>query len=221
MCIRDSYYTPLQKCLPLSPVRHYFSQKFIKSPLVIRVYEVAHLVGRHVLYTFSGPFKEPPVQCDGAPVHLAHTPAGPHIPYGQLRHRKAILLKSGTDLLLSLIHISIGTDENYSARGSINIYGGTVESTESYQGINAVNGTSDFRVNIYGGTVHGRYAVNLGSNAKLTLSGAPTLTGTTAALRLYTAANTAANAAKVDATGYTGGLLTVSEDDPSSAVRCV
>ena len=54
--------------------------------------------------------------------------------------------------------------------------------------------------------------MNLGEYAKLTLSGSPVLDGTTADLLLYTAAGTAADSAKVDATNYTGTKELTVED---------
>jgi len=69
-------------------------------------------------------------------------------------------------------------------------------------------------IGIYGGTISGgAYAVDLGGNAKLTLAGSPALAGTTAALKLYTKSGTTLDNAAVDATDYTGGELTVQEDD--------
>lgn len=131
-------------------------------------------------------------------------------------------LYSGT---ITAAKTAIGTAmDNINDRptGRVNIYGGTVESTDSsgYQGINAVNANKGFQVNIYGGSVRsGRYAVNLGSIAKLTLSGKPTLSGKTAALLLYTKANTLLTNAKVDATGYTGGALKVQENTSPSSLE--
>ena len=112
---------------------------------------------------------------------------------------------------ISAPNTAIGTT---TASGSVNIYGGTVQNTgNKHQGIRAVDGLPGFAVSIYGGTITGKYAVNLGEYAKLTLSGSPVLDGTTADLLLYTAARTAADSAKVDATNYTGTKeLTVEED---------
>ena len=112
---------------------------------------------------------------------------------------------------ISAPNTAIGTTRAY---GSVNIYGGTVQNTgNKHQGIRAVGGFPGFAVSIYGGTITGKYAVNLGEYAKLTLSGSPVLDGTTADLLLYTAAGTAADSAKVDATNYTGTKeLTVEED---------
>ena len=112
---------------------------------------------------------------------------------------------------ISAPNTAIGTT---TASGSVNIYGGTVQNTgNKHQGIRAVDGLPGFAVSIYGGTITGKYAVNLGEYAKLTLSGSPVLDGTMADLLLYTAAGTAADSAKVDATNYTGTKeLTVEED---------
>src|SRR5699024_8468556 len=78
-------------------------------------------------------------------------------------------------------------------------------------------GVSGFQVRIYGGTVtSGRYAVNLGSAAALTLSGSPALSGTTSDLLLSTQSGTVLTATKVDATGYTGETVTVWENNLNS-----
>lgn len=70
------------------------------------------------------------------------------------------------------------------------------------------------QISIYGGTISGgAYAVDLGGNAKLTLAGSPDLSGTKAALKLYTKSGTTLENAAVDATAYTGGSLTVEEDN--------
>lgn len=69
-------------------------------------------------------------------------------------------------------------------------------------------------IGIYGGTISGgAYAVDLGGNAKLTLAGSPALSGTSAALKLYTQGGTTLENAAVDATAYTGGSLVVEEAD--------
>ena len=75
------------------------------------------------------------------------------------------------------------------------------------------------QISIYGGTISGgEYAVDLGGNAKLTLAGSPTLSGTSAALKLYTQSGTTLDNAAVDATDYTGGQLDVEEANvPSGA----
>ena len=82
-------------------------------------------------------------------------------------------------------------------------------------GITATGG----HISIYGGTLSGgAYAVDLGGNAKLTLAGSPALSGTSAALKLYTKSGTTLENAAVDATDYTGGSLEVEENDvPSGA----
>lgn len=70
------------------------------------------------------------------------------------------------------------------------------------------------QISIYGGTISGgAYAVDLGENAKLTLAGSPDLSGTKAALKLYTKSGTTLENAAVDATAYTGGSLEVEEND--------
>lgn len=70
------------------------------------------------------------------------------------------------------------------------------------------------QIGIYGGTISdGAYAVDLGGNAKLTLAGSPALSGTTAALKLYTKSGTTLDNAAVDATDYTGGSLEVEENN--------
>ena len=70
------------------------------------------------------------------------------------------------------------------------------------------------QISIYGGTISGgAYAVDLGGSAKLTLAGSPDLSGTKAALKLYTKSGTTLENAAVDATDYTGGSLTVEEAD--------
>ena len=77
-------------------------------------------------------------------------------------------------------------------------------------GITATGG----HISIYGGTLSGgAYAVDLGGNAKLTLAGSPALSGTSAALKLYTKSGTTLENAAVDATDYTGGSLEVEEND--------
>ena len=77
-------------------------------------------------------------------------------------------------------------------------------------GITATGGN----IGIYGGTIsNGAYAVDLGGSATLTLSGSPVLTGTVAALKLYTQSGTTLENAAVDATDYTGGSLVVEEND--------
>ncbi len=77
-------------------------------------------------------------------------------------------------------------------------------------GITATGG----QIGIYGGTISGgAYAVDLGGDATLTLAGSPALSGTSAALKLYTKSGTTLENAAVDATDYTGGELTVQEDD--------
>lgn len=77
-------------------------------------------------------------------------------------------------------------------------------------GITATGGN----IGIYGGTISGgAYAVDLGGNAKLTLAGSPALSGTSAALKLYTQGGTTLDDAAVDATDYTGGSLEVEEND--------
>ena len=77
-------------------------------------------------------------------------------------------------------------------------------------GITATGG----HIGIYGGTISdGAYAVDLGGNAKLTLAGNPVLSGTTAALKLYTQSGTMLENAAVDATDYTGESLDVEEND--------
>ena len=77
-------------------------------------------------------------------------------------------------------------------------------------GITATGG----HISIYGGTLSGgAYAVDLGGNAKLTLAGSPALSGTSAALKLYTQSGTTLENAAVDATDYTGGSLEVEEND--------
>lgn len=77
-------------------------------------------------------------------------------------------------------------------------------------GITATGG----QIGIYGGPISGgAYAVDLGGDAKLTLAGSPALSGTAAALKLYTKSGTTLDNAAVDATDYTGGELTVQEDD--------
>lgn len=69
-------------------------------------------------------------------------------------------------------------------------------------------------ISIYGGTLSGgAYAVDLGGSAKLTLTGSPALSGTTAALKLYTQSGTTLENAAVDATDYTGDPLTVEENN--------
>ena len=82
-------------------------------------------------------------------------------------------------------------------------------------GITATGGN----IGIYGGTISGgAYAVDLGGNAKLTLAGSPSLSGNTAALKLYTKSGTTLENAAVDATDYTGDPLNVEEDNvPSGA----
>ena len=70
------------------------------------------------------------------------------------------------------------------------------------------------QISIYGGTISGgAYAVDLGGNVKLTLAGSPALSGTKAALKLYTQSGTTLENAAVDATDYNGGLLEVEEAD--------
>lgn len=82
-------------------------------------------------------------------------------------------------------------------------------------GVTATGGA----VHIYGGTISGgEYAVNLGKNAALTLSGNPALSGTAADLKLYTQSGTTVDNAGVDATGYTGDPLEVEETDIPSGV---
>ena len=77
-------------------------------------------------------------------------------------------------------------------------------------GITATGG----HISIYGGEISGEeYAVDLGGNAKLTLSGSPVLSGTTAALKLYTQSGTTLENAAVDATAYTGESLEVEENN--------
>lgn len=77
-------------------------------------------------------------------------------------------------------------------------------------GITATGGN----IGIYGGTLSGgAYAVDLGGSAKLTLAGSPALSGTSAALKLYTQSGTTLENAAVDATNYTGGSLEVEEND--------
>lgn len=77
-------------------------------------------------------------------------------------------------------------------------------------GITATGG----QISICGGTISGgAYAVDLGGNAKLTLAGSPALSGTSAALKLYTKSGTALENAAVDATDYTGESLAVEEND--------
>ena len=77
-------------------------------------------------------------------------------------------------------------------------------------GITATGG----HISIYGGTLSGgAYAVDLGGSAKLTLAGSPALSGTSAALKLYTQSGTTLENAAVDATDYTGGSLAVEEND--------
>ena len=77
-------------------------------------------------------------------------------------------------------------------------------------GITATGG----HISIYGGTLSGgAYAVDLGGSAKLTLTGNPVLSGTTAALKLYTQSGTTLENAAVDATAYTGDPLNVEEDN--------
>lgn len=77
-------------------------------------------------------------------------------------------------------------------------------------GITATGG----QIGIYGGTISGgAYAVDLGGDATLTLAGSPTLSGTTAALKLYTKSGTTLDNAAVDATDYTGGSLEVEENN--------
>lgn len=69
-------------------------------------------------------------------------------------------------------------------------------------------------IGIYGGTISGgAYAVDLGGSAKLTLAGSPALSGTSAALKLYTQSGTTLENAAVDATDYIGGSLEVEEND--------
>ena len=75
------------------------------------------------------------------------------------------------------------------------------------------------QISIYGGTISGgAYAVDLGGSAKLTLAGSPDLSGTTAALKLYTKSDTTLENAAVDATAYTGGSLDVEEDNVLNGV---
>lgn len=77
-------------------------------------------------------------------------------------------------------------------------------------GITATGG----QIGIYGGTISGgAYAVDLGGSATLTLAGSPALSGTSAALKLYTKSDTTLENAAVDATDYTGGSLEVEEKD--------
>ena len=77
-------------------------------------------------------------------------------------------------------------------------------------GITATGG----QIGIYGGTISGgAYAVDLGGDATLTLAGSPALSGTSAALKLYTKSGTTLDNAAVDATDYTGGSLEVEEKD--------
>ncbi len=94
--------------------------------------------------------------------------------------------------------------------GVLNLYSGAIRAQQSAIGTDT-NKTAAGSINIYGGTVKGRYAVNLGENAALTLSGGPSLSGATADLCLDTQAGTTVNAAKVDARDYTGGALDVVE----------
>lgn len=70
------------------------------------------------------------------------------------------------------------------------------------------------QIGIYGGTISGgAYAVDLGGDATLTLAGSPALSGTSAALKLYTQGGTTLDNAAVDATDYTGGSLEVEENN--------
>lgn len=70
------------------------------------------------------------------------------------------------------------------------------------------------QIGIYGGTISGgAYAVDLGGSATLTLAGSPALSGTSAALKLYTQGGTTLDNAAVDATDYTGGSLEVEENN--------
>ena len=74
--------------------------------------------------------------------------------------------------------------------------------------------TTGGQISIYGGMISGgAYAVDLGGSAKLTLAGSPALSGTKAALKLYTQSGTTLENAAVDATDYTGGSLEVGEND--------
>lgn len=75
-------------------------------------------------------------------------------------------------------------------------------------GITATGG----QIGIYGGTISGgAYAVDLGGSATLTLAGSPALSGTSAALKLYTKSGTTLDNAAVDATDYTGDSIEVEE----------
>lgn len=108
---------------------------------------------------------------------------------------------------------AIDTDTNGTASGGINIYGGIVASaSNSDPGINAVNAADGFQIRVDGGEISGCYGIDLGSAATLTLSGSPSISGSTASLKLYTVPNTTVDDAKVDATGYTGETLTVVEN---------
>ncbi len=106
-----------------------------------------------------------------------------------------------------------------STGGTVNIYGGTVSSSGTgSQAIKVNANMTNAAVNIYDGNITGNYAVNLGSNSTLTLSGQPTLDGITADLRLDTQSGvTSADDAKVDATGYEGGELSVVESSLSES----
>lgn len=93
--------------------------------------------------------------------------------------------------------------------GTVNLEGGTITCTTA-DGYGIMNRAS---VNITGGKVIGdKYGIYMANNdSTLNLSGCPAVSGKTAALFLHTSSGATLDNAKVDATGYTGGTLTVKE----------
>ena len=93
--------------------------------------------------------------------------------------------------------------------GTVNLEGGTITSTKANR-YGIMNGAF---VNITGGEVTGgRYGIYMyNENYTLKLSGSPAVSGGTAALYLRTENGTTLDNVRVDATGYTGGTLTVKD----------
>ncbi len=113
--------------------------------------------------------------------------------------------------------------------GTVNLEGGTITSTkaddsgiENFASVNITGGEVNgdqygiwnrASVNVTGGKVNGdQYGIYMyNTDSTLNLSGSPAVSGRTAALRLRTESGTTLDNVKVDATGYTGGTLTVKE----------
>ncbi len=103
-----------------------------------------------------------------------------------------------------------------SGSGKVTVEGGTI-SGNNYGVENKKS------VDVSGGNITGgQYGIFMyNDTATLSMTGNPTISGTTAALRLYTSSGTTVDNAKVVATGYTGDTLKVEEQSVSEGAYAI